>query len=380
VGSLVTLVLVATVTVVSPGPASLLGQRLRWWNDDAWFGVKYEAPTAPRLVRDGELFLTHVTLRNTGVLTWRRAGDRPTRLAHHWYAEADDGTRTLVVFNGKRTELPVDVPPGGVVDVLAVARAPLADGSYRLAWDLVQEGVTWFSERGNATADELVMVNGVAAADLAPAPDVGWSAPLPLPPSRSALWRAAVTLWIKHPLLGIGPDNFRRRYEAVLSPGPTGEPYTDTRIHANSLYFETLADEGLLGAFALMALLLAWGRALCSPRSAQRVLGVGVGLAAGAFFIHGTFDYFLEFSPAYGLFWMLLGLMAASGRAPSAPRQETVSAASAITVASAAPGPAPLGMRRTSSRTVAVSIMTASQRFTRSRSRAMRKWVSPKFR
>jgi hypothetical protein len=314
VASLVTLVVVGASVVVLPGPSSLLGQRLRWWNDGAWFGVTYEVPKAPRDVRDGEVFATQMRLRNTGAVTWRHTGDRPTRLAHHWYAVGDRGGETLVAFNGRRTALPADVPPGGVIDIVAVARAPVNDGPYRLAWDLVQEDVTWFSQRGNATGDEPVVVNGAAVAETTPVADAGWSSPPPLPPPRAMLWRAAAVLWTKHPLMGSGPDNFRRRYEAVLSPGPTREPYTDTRIHANSLYFETLADEGTVGVVALLVLGLAWLAALRAHRSAQRVLGLGVGLAAGAFFAHGAFDYFLEFTPTYGLFWMLLGLTSARGR------------------------------------------------------------------
>jgi hypothetical protein len=309
--SLTALVLVSAASAVLPGTASLLGQRLRFWNDAAWFGVKYEVPAAPRLVRDGELFRTHVRLVNTGAITWRRTGDRPTHLAHHWYAETE-GAETMVAFNGRRTELPQDVPPGGTVEVDGVARAPLVAGPYRLAWDLVQEGVTWFSERGNATADEPIVVDGEAAAAGPPEPDVQWSAPLPPPPVRTALWRAAVQLWRAHPILGIGADNFRRRYQAVLTPGPGGEAYTDTRIHANSLYFETLADEGLLGVAALVTLAVAWLRVLRAHAASKHALGLAAALAAGAFFVHGTFDYFLEFTPTYGLFWLLLGLTAAA--------------------------------------------------------------------
>ena len=119
-----------------------------------------------------------------------------------------------------------------------------------------------------------------------------------------------MTLWRDRPLLGIGPDNFRRRYEAVLSR--PGAAFTDTRTHANSLYFETLADMGLMGLVALAGLIGAWIGAVVRVARARSVLGLGVAIAAGTFFVHGVSDYFLEFTPTYALFWMLLGILAVS--------------------------------------------------------------------
>ena len=48
--------------------------------------------------------------------------------------------------------------------------------------------------------------------------------------------------WREHPLLGLGPDNFRRAYNRYL-----GLRRPDERLHANNLYFETLASLGLAG-------------------------------------------------------------------------------------------------------------------------------------
>ncbi len=306
-------------TAIALGAGSLLGQRLRFWHDDTWLRVEYAiAPTA-QAVRSEALFTTAVTLRNTGTVTWRRSGEQPTRLAHHWYRT--DSDRALLTFEGRRTELPEDVPPGGVVHVAALAQAPVAGGTYRLAWDLVQEDVAWFSEKGNPTPEESVVVRG-AVESLAPeasAPTEVAHPPFTAPPPRRALWRAAVALWLSRPLLGVGPDGFRRRYEAILSPAPNGAPYTDTRIHANNLYFETLANLGAVGLGAVAALAFALARTLHRQVSTRNVLGLGLGVAAAMFFVHGVSDYFLEFTPAFGLFWMLLGLTDASRRGSARP-------------------------------------------------------------
>jgi O-antigen ligase len=97
----------------------------------------------------------------------------------------------------------------------------------------------------------------------------------------------------------------------VLSPAPTGLPYADTRIHANSLYLETLADLGIAGILSLALIAWSWLRVVRRHYAAGRLAGLGSGVAVGAFFVHGAFDYFFEFTPLFGLFWVLLGLTAA---------------------------------------------------------------------
>ena len=41
----------------------------------------------------------------------------------------------------------------------------------------------------------------------------------------------------------------------------------------------------------------------------ERVLAIGLGAALLAFFLHGAVDYFMEFTPTYGLFWLIAGLL-----------------------------------------------------------------------
>jgi O-Antigen ligase len=312
-GVLAVVALSSAIPLGTTGFGALLGQRLRWWHDDTWYRAEYRVDATPRTVSVGEVFAVPVTIRNTGTLTWTQGGDQPFRLAYHWVRP--DRPMSRSDFEGLRTELPADVPPGGVIELIAQARGPSSEGTYRLHWDLVQEGVTWFSERGNAMPEQRVDVSNAAeaATSLPVAEDTPLPAASPAPPPRPALWRAAVVLWRQHLVLGIGPDNFRRRYQEVLSHAPDGQPYTDTRIHANSFYFETLADLGLAGASALALIGLGLVRLVRAHRATRRLAGLGVGVAAGAFFVHGALDYFLEFTPLFCLFWMLLGLTAACG-------------------------------------------------------------------
>jgi hypothetical protein len=308
-GTLVVLLAMSALALRPGAAASPTGQRVRWWHDGHWFGAQYEVPAAPITVSGGAVFGVPIALRNTGAIAWKAAGALPTHLSYHLAVEVGDGVPPrLVDYEGQRTDLPEDVPPGGVVQVVGFVKAPEAAGTYRLSWDLVQEGVTWFSDRGIAVAEQSIDVR--SANDAIP-PEVFIMKPATPPAPRPRLWYAAISLWRERPLLGVGPDNFRRRYEAVLSPSPTGAPYTDTRIHANSLYFETLADVGLLGLAALGAIAVALVRSLGRHRESGCVAGFGCVVAAGTFFVHGLLDYFFEFTPLFGLFWVTLGLSAA---------------------------------------------------------------------
>jgi hypothetical protein len=132
-------------------------------------------------------------------------------------------------------------------------------------------------------------------------------------PGRLELWSAGLRMWLDHPLLGAGPDNFRHRYTAYLAPGQY-----DDRLHANSLYVETLATLGLAGLAALGGLVaaLVWSarRVLRAPDPSARLLGLGLAAALAAFFVHGAVDTFLAFTPTYGLFWLLAGLLGGLAR------------------------------------------------------------------
>jgi MFS family permease len=324
-------VLVVIVTFWTAAPllsgsvGSLLGARLSWWHDEDWLRAECEVGPVPAVLRVDQSFLVPVLLQNTGSVGWNRAGARSVLLSYHW--KRLDGRTTLGDFEGIRTQLLTNVAPGDSSKVLPRVQAPAEAGTYLLRWDLVEENITWFRDRGHALPEEEVIIEPAleesttaSSLDLRSAPEA-----YPDSPPRSALWRAALVLWRQRPLLGIGPDNFRRRYEAVLSPSPTGQPYTDTRIHANSLYFETLADLGLAGLAALGAIGVALVNLIRAHVLANRLAGVACGVAAALFFVHGVFDYFLEFTPLFCLFWLLLGLTAAC-EAPAALRSSQESA------------------------------------------------------
>jgi len=115
-------------------------------------------------------------------------------------------------------------------------------------------------------------------------------------------------MWLSHPLLGIGPDNFRHEYGRYL-----GQAAFDNRITANNWYIELLATTGVVGLVIWLLvpaalILIAW-RQWRMVAQRERLLVMGLSVALLTFFIHGAVDYFMEFTPTYGLFWLIAGLV-----------------------------------------------------------------------
>src|SRR2546428_6645236 len=86
-------------------------------------------------------------------------------LTYHWY----DAAGNVVVWDGLRTSL-----AGTAKTVIAAVNAqvavPATPGTYKLRYDIVQEGVTWFSGQGMQTPVKMVTV-------IVPALSATYSAP-----------------------------------------------------------------------------------------------------------------------------------------------------------------------------------------------------------
>lgn len=107
------------------------------------YGATYAVP-GPQSATSGQTLTVPVTVTNTG---WRSWSTGAFRLSYHIY----DGAGHVVVWDGARTALPQSVAPGASLTVQASIAVP-APGSYTVRWDMVHEGVAWFSWRGVATA------------------------------------------------------------------------------------------------------------------------------------------------------------------------------------------------------------------------------------
>lgn len=90
-----------------------------------------------------------IELANEGSAPWRTL-----RLAYHWL----DDRGNAIVWDGERTPLERTVEPGETLRQHVGVRGPIPPGSYRLAFDLVEEGRFWLAELGNTPLEEHVDV------------------------------------------------------------------------------------------------------------------------------------------------------------------------------------------------------------------------------
>jgi O-antigen ligase len=117
---------------------------------------------------------------------------------------------------------------------------------------------------------------------------------------RSTLWRAAYTLWERHPVLGVGAGNFELLLPEAGAPG--------LRTHANSWYLQALVEGGFPLLFATCALV--WASIGTFTRSLRNELCLAAFAAGIAFALHGFVDY-LVFYPKVAIMWFaLLGIAA----------------------------------------------------------------------
>jgi hypothetical protein len=117
------------------------------------YGADY-APTVQTLAVSGSTATVPITVKNTGNFTWSAAGANPVDLSYHWM---DSAGRT-VVWDGVRTRLTSDLAPGTSATLQAAITFPTGTGTYTLKWDLVEEGVSWFSGKDVRTFDQPVEV------------------------------------------------------------------------------------------------------------------------------------------------------------------------------------------------------------------------------
>ncbi len=117
---------------------------------DSAFKASISVSSPPTKLRPGQKELLEVTVKNIGNATWPahgRSGDGyfQVNLGNVWFA----GDARITDNPYLRSGLPNDVPPGATVTLPLEITAPGKPGEYLLQIDLVQEMVSWFSEKGN---------------------------------------------------------------------------------------------------------------------------------------------------------------------------------------------------------------------------------------
>jgi hypothetical protein len=122
------------------------------------YGVLWVSTNTPGTMRRSTSSTVVVSFTNTGSATWNNSGANPVNFAYHWRTGACNGTASAV-WQGLRTSLPSNTPPGGTVrDLNTTIRAPATAGTYCLQFDMSKEGVGWFSVLGQSMLSKTVTV------------------------------------------------------------------------------------------------------------------------------------------------------------------------------------------------------------------------------
>ncbi|MFN7913875.1 MAG: O-antigen ligase family protein [Vicinamibacterales bacterium] len=298
--------LVAVVQIGTSRSAEMLMLRLTSEGQGRWFSAVFDVPSSVAIDTQ-RLARVPISVTNTGRATWDSDASEPVLLSYHWVALDSD---EVVAWEGERTAFPVRVAPGQTMELAAVVGGPGRPGRFRLMWDIEQENRLWFStEPDAAVAFSTGVVSGPVTST------VRGRGPHRIPraevrPGRFRLWAAALRMVAAHPLLGVGPDNYRLLYGEYSTIVPA-----DPRVHSNNMYIEVLAGMGMVGAAVLLWVAVRTGRAaLAAWRLGGE--GAGIGAACAAIAVHGLVDSFLSFTGTYLLMAVMIGLaMAHAGDA-----------------------------------------------------------------
>jgi O-antigen ligase len=134
--------------------------------------------------------------------------------------------------------------------------------------------------------------------------------------TRQDFWNAGIHIWSGNPIAGAGLGAFPDAYAHARLPGKQFLPDSvlEPPPHAHNLFIQMLAEQGILGLLALLAVLgVAVRMALELRRHVERwvrVLGSAMLAALVAFLIHNMFDVTLVQETGID-FWALLGLLSA---------------------------------------------------------------------
>ncbi|HEX5275393.1 MAG TPA: O-antigen ligase family protein [Candidatus Rubrimentiphilum sp.] len=120
--------------------------------------------------------------------------------------------------------------------------------------------------------------------------------------TRSQLWHAALTLWKRHPLLGVGAGNFELEIPLTGIRG--------VRTHANSLYLQSLVEGGIpLFAATLWLTYVSIATFARDRLRSPFVLAAFAGSIAIA--LHQIVDLLVFYPKVGGWWWIVLALGAA---------------------------------------------------------------------
>lgn len=130
---------------------------------ESGYKAQITVPDPPAKLRAGQKETIVVHVKNASdVMWWLRGGETTDRNDNKFYIAVgnrwlDKDGKLLDEMQG-RNAIPKDLKPGEEADVSLLITAPKETGEYTLEVDMVQEQVSWFSEKGSQTFKTKVSV------------------------------------------------------------------------------------------------------------------------------------------------------------------------------------------------------------------------------
>jgi hypothetical protein len=301
--------LVATVGV-SVLFSNKMASRLDLAEQERHYGAEYTLISSPGELTLGQTGTAGIHIKNTGSITWTSEPDEKVSLGYRWLTYPQKEYYELPSYI--ITEMPRVVPPGDEVDLTADFMIPEENGRYVLVYELFKTHVSWFSSAGvPPLIFPLEFINGKSRPLKISESSESFEAiePAVATSTRSQLWRAGLKVWKGNLVLGVGPDQFRKRYNEY-EPGIEH----DERVRTHNIFLEAATTTGIVGLAVMVFLLVrtftVQFRLVRNRRQEEgaRLVSLALIIASMAYVVHGMMDCFLWQTGVAFLFFAYLGL------------------------------------------------------------------------
>ncbi|MCL4489339.1 MAG: discoidin domain-containing protein [Chloroflexi bacterium] len=148
-----------------------------------------------RIMVANSVVVGHVAVKNIGGAIWKASGPNPVKLGYRWF---DAEGKEVFLPQAESVPLLKDVRPAESVTFERVElRAPSVSGPFTLRWDMMVDGIVWFSARQSPTQDIEVDITAPATRPLPP-PDAEPSATFAFVPTAAAGLDTWAALFLGH--------------------------------------------------------------------------------------------------------------------------------------------------------------------------------------
>lgn len=303
-------VFLAIAVVASVLFSNKMASRLDLAEQERHYGAEYTLISGPSELSLGQAGTVRIHVKNTGSINWTSEPDGEVALVYRWRTYPQNEYYEMPSYIV--TEMPYVVPPGGEVDLTADFLVPEEGGRYVLVFELFKTHICLFSSAGVAPLImPLEFINGKSRPLTITENSESFEAiePAQVTATRSQLWRVGFKAWKANPLLGLGPDQFRIRYNDYAP-----ELEHDARIRTHNIFLESAATTGVAGLavmiFLIIRLFTVQFRLVRNRNqgTAARLVSLALIVASLAYVAHGMLDCFLWQTGIAFLFFTYLGL------------------------------------------------------------------------